>query len=48
MLISEVYIYNFLFLMGLVNLSIFDLAKLEEEVDLEALEATGVNHNEIH
>ena len=47
MLIFEACAYDFL-LDGIIGLPLFDVAGLGEEVDLGALEVTGVKHNEIH
>jgi len=47
-LVFEAYAYNFLLLMGSVNLLMFNLAGLEEGVDLGALGATGVKCDETH
>lgn len=47
-LVFKAYAYNFLLLMGLVNLLMFNLARLGDGVDLGALEATGVKHDKIH
>jgi len=47
-LVFEVCTYNFLLLMRSVNLLMFNLAGLEEEVDLRAFSATGMKCNETH
>ena len=47
-LVFEAYVYDFLLLIGLVNLLMFNLARLGERVDLEALEATSMKCNEMH
>ena len=47
-LVYEACVYNFLLLMGSVNLLMFNLARLGEEVDLKALGATGIKYDKTH
>jgi len=47
-LVFKAYTYNFLLLMGLVNLLMFNIARPGDRVDLGALRATGMKHNETH
>ena len=47
-LVFEAYVYDFLLLMRLVDLLMFNLARLGEGVDLGALGATGVKYDEIY
>lgn len=47
MLIFKACAYNFL-LDDVIGLSLFDVAGSGEEVNLRALEVTGMKHNEMH
>jgi len=47
-LVFKVCVYNFLFLMGSVDLLMFNLARLGDGVDLGTWEATSVKYDETH
>ena len=47
-LVFKAYVYNFLFLIGSVDLLMFNLARLGDEVDLGTLETTGVKCDETY
>jgi len=47
-LVFETYVYDFLLLMGSINLLMFNLTRPGEEVDLKALGATGMKYDKTH